>query len=285
MEERSSECSIIYFSRYYRVRSGATLTDGPWIPTPRADLGYAAFSTFPGDNNTFAAILAIRPQDHELKELKNVAAFEAAAASMPALNSWTNSDTSEPITTVLPMGSLQNTLRTTVEGGPLALGVFSVADALCHTDPVLALGLSFSLIHADALTTALRNHSENLDDAALGFDAAVRPDMEERFRFSTALDDQRARRWAGDAVDIAHRDGGAYELFTFAAGTAAALTDPDVFRVVIRRNSFLDPLRVLDEDVEMQARIEKIFGEVIATTRPAPGPSREELLEIIARAG
>jgi hypothetical protein len=135
------------------------------------------------------------------------------------------------------------------------------------------------------LTTALRNHSENLDDAALAFDAAVRPDMEERFRFSTALDDQRARRWAGDAVDIAHWDGGAYELFTFAAGTAAALIDPDVFRVVIRRNSFLDPLGVLDEDVEMQDRIEKIFGEVIATPRPAPGPSREELLEIIARAG
>jgi hypothetical protein len=61
--------------------------------------------------------------------------------------------------------------------------------------------------------------------------------------------------------------------------------DPDVFRVVIRRNAFLDPLAVLDEDVEMQARIEKIFGEITATPRPAPGPSREELLEIIARAG
>jgi hypothetical protein len=33
----------------------------------------------------------------------------------------------------------------------------------------------------------------------------------------------------------------------------------------------------------MQQRIERIFGELIATPRPAPGPSREELLEIVAR--
>ena len=281
---RSSECDIIYYSRYYRVREGASLPDGPWIPSPRADLGYAGFSTFPGDNGTFAAILAIAPQDHELKDLKTAVAFEAALAEMPALYSWANPDTSEPITDVLPMGSLQNTLRTTVEEEPLALGIFSLADAVCHTDPVLALGLSFSLIHARALAHALREHPSDLRDAALAFDAAIRPDMEERFAFSSVLDEQRRRRWTGEPMDIAHRDGGAYELFTFAAGTSAALLDGDIFRRVIRRNAFLDPLAVLDADVATQIRIEQIFGELIATPRPPPGPSRGELLEIIGRA-
>ena len=280
---RSTECDIIYYSRYYRTREGATLADGPWIPTPRADLGYAAFSTFPGDNGTFAAILAIAPQDHELKDLKTTAAFEAAVATMPALYSWANPDTSEPITDVLPMGSLQNTLRTTVEAEPLALGIFSVADAVCHTDPVLALGLSFSLIHARELARALGDHPGDLRDAALAFDAAIRPDLEERFVFSSALDEQRRRRWTGEAVDIAHRDGGAYELFTFAAGTQAALVDGDVFRAVIRRGTFLDPLAILDADAAMQVRIEQIFAELLAAPRPKPGPSREELLEVIGR--
>jgi 2-polyprenyl-6-methoxyphenol hydroxylase-like FAD-dependent oxidoreductase len=283
-EVRSTECNIIYYSRYYRVREGASLADGPWIPTPRADLGYAAFSTFPGDNNTFAAILAISPADHDLKDLKSVPAFDAAAATMPALHSWTNPDTAEPITGVLPMGSLQNTLRMPLEDGPLALGVLTVADAVCHTDPVLALGLSFSLIHARALVGALHDHAGDLADAAQAFDAATRPDMEERFAFASAIDDQRNRRWAGEAVDIAHRKGGAYELFSFAAGAAAALIDPDVFRVVVRRNSFLDPLAKLNADVAMQEKIERIFGELTATPRPAPGPTREELLEITNRA-
>lgn len=282
-EVRSTECNIIYYSRYYRVREGATLPDGPWIPTPRADLGYAAFSTFPGDNNTFAAILAISPADHELKELRTVSAFEAAAASMSALDSWTNPDTAEAITGVLPMGSLQNTLRIPPENGPLALGVIGLADAVCHTDPVLALGLSFSLIHARALAAVLRDHGD-LADVAQAFDAATRPEMEERFAFASAIDDQRSRRWAGEQVDIAHRDGGAYELFSFAAGAAAALVDPEVFRVVVRRNSFLDPLGGLDDDVALQERIETLFGELTAAPRPAPGPSREELLDIVGSA-
>ena len=283
-EVLAAECHIIYYSRYYRVRAGATLPDRPGIPSPRGDLGYAAFSTFPGDNRTFAAILAIRPQEQDLKVLRQAAAFEAAAAAIPALHAWTNADTSEPITDVLPMGGLQNTLRSTLdERGPVAGGVFGVADAVCHTDPVLALGLSFALIHARALAAALREHGRRLDDAALAFDAAIRPAMAERFRFASALDAQRARRWAGEPVDIAHRDGGAYELFTFAAGSAAALVDPDIFRVVVRRNTFLDPLGRLDDDLVMQRAIETRFAELAAAARPV-GPSRGAFLDAIGAA-
>ncbi|MEO7664177.1 MAG: hypothetical protein ABIV26_03560, partial [Candidatus Limnocylindrales bacterium] len=63
MAEASSECGVIYYSRYYRVREGRTLPDGPWLPAPRADLGYGQFSTFPSDNGTFAAVIAIPPGD------------------------------------------------------------------------------------------------------------------------------------------------------------------------------------------------------------------------------
>jgi hypothetical protein len=130
----------------------------------------------------------------------------------------------------------------------------------------------------------MRDHADDLRDAAQAFDDATRPEMEERFAFASAIDDQRSRRWSGDQVDIAHHKGGAYELFSFAAGTAAALIDPEVFRVVVRRNSFLDPLAKLDADIAMQERIERIFGELTAAPRPAPGPPREELLEVMNRA-
>ena len=283
-EEQSNDCAVVYYARYYHVRDGATLPDGPWLPTPRADLGYAAFSTFPGDNRTFAAILAVLPHDQELKAVKDVAAFEAAVATMPALYSWANPDTSEPITSVLSMGGLRNTLRTTVDDGPLALGVCSVADAVCHTNPLLALGLSFSLIHAQALAAALGEHGADLRDVALAFDAAIRPEMTERFAFASALDDARSRMWAGEPVDFAHRGGGAYELFTFAAGGAGALVDPDIFRAVVRRNTFLDRLAVLDDDIALQQRIEDVFAELRATPRPRPGPGRDDLLDVVARA-
>ncbi len=281
MAEETSDCGVIYYTRYYRVRDGASLPDGPWLPTPRADLGYGLFSSFPGDNGTFAGLIAIPPGDQDLKVLRRTAAFDAATALMPALHSWTNADIAIPITDVLPMGSLQNTLRTFVDGRPPTLGLISIGDALCHTDPVFALGLSLGLVEARALAAAVEGHGSDLEAVALDFDAVVREAMVERFRFATAVDDLRLRAWSGEPIDVAHRDGGAYPLFTLAAGAAAATVDAEIFRTVIRRNYFLDPLSVLDVDAKMLDRIERIFDGIRATPRPRPGPTREDLIAVM----
>ena len=290
--ERSSDCGIIYYSRYYQLRPGARLPDGPWILGPRADLGYAMFSTFPGDNGTFAAVVGIPPGDRDLKLLRHAGAFEAAVATMPALYSWANPDTSTPITDVLPMGSLRNTLRTDVDGRSMtgngasqgADGVIGVGDTVCHTDPALALGLTFGLVHASALAAAIRAAGPEVTEIAAAFEGATRPDMEQRFQVASEIDDARSRRWAGERVDIAHRDGGAYNLFALAAGAVAALDDGDVFRTVVRRNTLLDPLAVLDDDIAMQERIERLFADAMARGRPAPGPTRDDLVRILREA-
>jgi hypothetical protein len=242
------------------------------------------FSSFPGDNDTFAGLIAIPPGDQELKLLRHKAAFDAATATMPALHSWTNADTSEPFTGVLPMGSLQNTLRTFVAGRPPTIGLISIGDALFHSDPVFALGLSFGLVEARELTSAIEAHGSDLEAVALAFDAAVREPMVERFANASSVDALRLRAWQGEVVDVAHRGGGAYPLFAFAAGNAAALVDGDVFRTMIRRNYFLDPLSVLDDDIPMQARIERIFADLHATPRPRTGPTRDELIEVMRTA-
>ncbi len=154
----TSDCNVLYYTRYYRVRHGETLPDGPWIPTPRGLLPYCLFSSFPGDNRTFGALLAILPRDSDLKILRRVDAFEAAVAAIPSLHSWTSR--SEPITDVLAGGGLQNSLRRYRSGGRRGVpGLVPVGDALCHTNPMFALGLSQSLIHAFALATALADAS------------------------------------------------------------------------------------------------------------------------------
>ena len=285
MAEESADCGVIYYTRYYRVRPGRSLPDGPWLPTPRGDLGYGMFSSFPGDNGTFAGLIAIPPGDHELKLLRTPAAFDAATARMPDLWSWVNPDTSSPITGVLPMGSLQNTLRSLAGvGTPAAIGLVSVGDALCHTDPVFALGLSFGLVEATVLRDALEAHGADVGSAALAFDAAVRPSLAERYALAAALDALRLRRWTGETLDIAHRDGGAYPLFIMAAGTAAAVMDGEIGRKIVRRNYFLDPLSVVDDDVPLQGRIEGLFAELLARPRPRPGPTRDELVEAMRAA-
>jgi 2-polyprenyl-6-methoxyphenol hydroxylase-like FAD-dependent oxidoreductase len=284
MTERSNDCSIIYYCRYYRVRDARTLPEGPWVPGPRGDLGYGAFSTFPGDNRTFAALLAFPPGDRALKTARHTPAFEAAIASLPALHSWTDEDMSEPITDVIPMGSLQNTIRAFDEGRAPALGFVAVGDAIIHTDPVLAMGLAFSLMHARELAAAVREVDGEPEQVAYAFDALARPEMEERFAYVTAIDDTRTRLWAGESIDFTHAGGGAYPFFTYGAAGVASLAEGELARALVRRNQFLDPLAVLDEDGTLIAELEAFWERLRAPGRPRLGPNRQDLIGLMRAA-
>jgi len=276
----SSDCGVVYYSRYYRVRPGFELPDGPWLLSPRGDLGYMGYATFPGDNGTFSALLAVPPGQPEWRVFKEAAVFEAAVAQIPALRLWVDPDGVEPITDVLPMAGLRNSFRHF--DATSAVGFVPIGDALSHTDPSLAHGLSFGLIQAAELATALGQHNDS-EDAISAYVTAVSPGLRERYDYLTAMDEQRLRMWMGDAIDFANRDG-AYALFSLQAAGAAAMRDPDVFRVFVRRIGLLDSTRVLDSDLELQRRIEILFAELLAAKRPPAGPTREDMLALASAA-
>src|SRR6266536_2905974 len=249
---QTSNCGVTYYSRYYRQRPGFELPDGPWFLSPRGDLGYFGYASFPGDNRTFAAVLAVPPGIREWKVFRDAAAFEAAIARIPGLRQWVDPDGVDPITAVLPMAGLRNSLAS-YDGMPV-VGMFRVGDAICHTDPTLAHGLAFALIHARQLGIALTEHKDP-GDAAEAYLAATLPALRERYEFATALDAQRRRLWLGEPVDFAHRDGD-YALFSMSAAAAAATIDPDIFRAFNRRIGLLDSTAVLDDNTDLQRRIE-----------------------------
>ncbi len=279
-KQERSECGVIYYSRYYQVRPGLELPDGPWLLSPRGDLGYMGYASFPGDNGTFAAALGVPTGVSELKVFKDEGAFEAAVDRIPVLRMWVDPDLVDPITPVLAMANLQNTIRLHDESTPL--GLFPVGDAYCHTDPVLALGLSFSLIHALETARALREH-EDPRDAFGAYSAATMPALRERYDLATGLDEQRLRMWTGHPVDFAHRDGD-YASFSMVATGAAAMVDPGICRVFLRRIGLLDSTRVLDDDIALQEKIEGIFAEMMTKPRPAQGPAKDEMLALCQRA-
>jgi 2-polyprenyl-6-methoxyphenol hydroxylase-like FAD-dependent oxidoreductase len=276
----TTDCGVIYYSRYYRVRDGVELPPGPWLVGPRGDLGYLAYSTFPGDNRTFAGLLAVPPGVPGWRALKDAVAFEAAMASIPTMRGWINPDSVEPLTDVMTMAGLRNTIR---NYDPTSTkGLVPVGDALCHTDPVLAHGLAFALIHAGALTGALRDHAD-VGDAAVAYAEAVTPALRERFAFASELDAQRQRMWLGEPVDFAHHDGD-YALFSMVAAAAAATVDADAARAFVRRIGLLDSTAVLDSDEALQRRIETLFQEIARKPRPAAGPTREDMMALTAAA-
>ena len=276
----TSDCGVIYYSRYYRLRDGFDLPDGPWLLGPRGDLGYLGFNTFPGDQRTFAALLAVPAGAPEWHVLKNANAFEAAVAQIPSLAQWVDPESVVAITDVLSMAGLHNTFR---PYDPVAVsGLVPIGDTFCHTDPAIAHGLSFALMHAVELTKALRELSQ-LGDALGAYASSTTPMARERYDFATALDEQRHRMWMGEQVNFASHDGD-YALFSTIAAGVASMMDADVFRVFVRRMGLLDSTAVLDTDHQMQQRIESLFQQALKTPRPPTGPDHDDLLAIITAA-
>lgn len=270
----SSPCGVVYYSRYYRCRPGFTLPDGPWFLSPRGDLGYAAFASFPGDNATFAAVLAVPPARPEWRRLAEADAFESAVAAIPMLRSWVDPAGVEPITAVLPMAGLHNRLLDDPARLP---GWVCAGDAYCHLDPTLAFGLALGLAHAAAVAQAVAAHDDAIDIAA-AYRAATQREAQERYGLSAALDEQRLRMWLGEPVDVRHHDGD-YALFSLAAAGAVARVDPEVFRIFNRRIGGLDSTAVLDDNRPLREQIERRFAEMTPT---GLGPAREEMLALVA---
>src|SRR3954447_7947908 len=276
-ETEHSDCGVVYYSRYYRCRPGFELPDGPFLLSPRGDLGYFGWSTFPGDNGTFATVLAVPPGVPEWRQLRDETAYDAVVARIPGLAAWADPSGVDPITGVLPMAGLRNSLR---HWSPEA-GLLPVGDAAAHLDPVLAHGLAFALVHAVELRSALREHDDPVDRATAHATATHR-ELRERFDFATALDAQRLRMWLGQPVNFSS-GGGDYALFSQLAAGAAATRDPDVFRVFLRRIGLLDSTVVLDDDPGLHRRIEQVFTEMRAVPRPRP-PSRDEMVAAVSPA-
>lgn len=273
----TSDCGVIYFSRYYRLADGFDLPDGPWLLGPRGDLGYLGFAVFQGDNRTFAAMLQVPTGQASSRVFKQTAVFEAALSAIPMMTTWVNPDHVVPITDVMTMAGLRNTLR--APSASSARGLVAIGDALSHTDPVMALGLSFALVHGAAITKALRECS-SVDDACAAFFKETEPELRERFDYATLVDEQRLRLWNGGTLDPSF-SGGDRALFTLVAGAIASIHDPEIFRTYVRRMGLLDSMSVIDDDPLLQHRIEEIFHRKMATPRPPLGPTAKEMQALI----
>jgi flavin-dependent dehydrogenase len=191
----------------------------------------------------------------------------------------TSEDYGRPITDVMPMGGLMNVDRTPATD---VAGIVPVGDALCHTDPAFAYGLSFSLVHAAALADAA-SEAPDVDAVVARYRDSVTDEAQERYRLVCETDGARMDRWSGNPLDISRRDG-CYPLFAFAAALAAAPHDDAVLRATIRRLGLLDRTAVFDDDDVLHRRIEEIFKGLMATPPPPAGPPRDELLARIAKA-
>jgi 2-polyprenyl-6-methoxyphenol hydroxylase-like FAD-dependent oxidoreductase len=178
-------------------------------------------------------------------------------------------DAAEPITSVLPMGQLRNTLReTSVDGAPLVTGLVPIGDARCHTNPTFAFGLSISLGHARALAAAVDSAGDETDLVSR-FEQAVGADAAQRYEAVAAEDNDRVRLWSGEPINPTDRTD-SMPLFLRSVVYRVAAEDPALLRAVCRRINLLDPIDALAADEELLDRAERLSTEVPPAGAPPP---------------
>ncbi|MGC4108983.1 MAG: NAD(P)-binding protein [Nocardioides sp.] len=273
--EVGGPCGLAYVDRVYRLLPGAG--PGP-LSSPiawEAEFdGYQGL-VFPHEQGLFSVVLLRGVADGDLRDLRRTAAFDAAVSAVPGFAAWTDPGRAEPVTDVLPGGPLHNVYRSQRrDDGELVLpGLVFVGDSVATTTPNFGRGITTTLWQCEALLSLLDHDPSDLTDVGLAFDDwaddLMRPWVEDHIH----MDGDRVARWSGR--DVALDSPLPSDLIL-----EAAQVRPEIMASAGGYLSMADLPASLRE-------AEPIAREVYAGGwRPAhaPGPSRDELAEIVARA-
>lgn len=268
-------CGIAYVDRQYRLHAdadpGPLLSPIAW----QADLPGYQVVVFLHERGTFS-VLVVRPSAaRELVALRHDHVFEAACREIPGLADWTDPARSRPITSVLPGGALMNWYRGQrgPDGGPALAGLFFVGDSVCTTTPTFGRGVTTTVQQVQALLGLLDEDDRDLVAASEAFDSwcerAMRPWVVDHDR----MDASQRQRWESEDLDLS-------QPLPSDLVMAAAQVDPAIgpyvgpYAAMTSTPDVLDPAQPL-------ARAVYTSGWRPA---PAPGPSRRELADLVARA-
>ncbi len=283
--ETVEDTGIVYASRFYRLRPGAERPSA--VGPVGGDLGYVKYGTFVGDNRTFSVTLAVPSDDDELRRLlKDPAAFDAAARSLPATAAWLDGR-GEPLTPgVHVMAGLLNKWVELLPGGELAVtGLVGVGDAVVCTNPLYGRGCSTAFWSASLLAAALADQPDDLAAAARAYEGELREQIEPWYR-SSVEQDREARRVAaallsGDDPYPDASDPRAFARSVFRDGLAPALrTDQYVLRAFLRNLNLLSAPDALLRDTDVSSRVFAILQtKDERPPEPALGPAtRDEFI-------
>ncbi len=278
IDPRVEPCGLVYYSRYYALRDGASFPRGPWAWGPRAELPYALAIVHLADRGVYSVTIALPTDEQELRIIRHDAAFDAACAALPAFAPWVARETGAAISPVLAMGGLQNVLHVCVrDGEPLASGILPIGDALCHTNAAYGWGMTIGMAHAFALADALERCPSDPRALALDYHARVAAENEARWFVSAEMDRVRMRAWLGEPTsgDDVSRAIRIREL------QSAMMLDARIFRAVMRFTTMLDPATTLLDDAPLQALARSALAAGPRVVPPAV-TSRGEILAAIS---
>jgi flavin-dependent dehydrogenase len=271
-EVHAQDSGFTYYTRYF---SGSL---PPAFSAPVVAIGTFLVLTLAGDNGTWSVTLWAASDDKPLKQFRDQEKFTRVVQACPLHAHWLDG---APITDVLPMaGILDKYRRFVVDGVPLATGYAAVGDAWACTNPSAGRGLSIGMMHAQRLRDVVRTTLDRPAAFALEWDAVTEAELAPWYWNQVATDQARLEQMAAvrEGRDDMVRTVGPMPPEYLAAGEAMAF-DADVFRAVIET---IGCLATPQEVFSRPGLWEKVEAAQPDEPVPTPGPSREELLALLA---
>jgi 2-polyprenyl-6-methoxyphenol hydroxylase-like FAD-dependent oxidoreductase len=271
--EEGEDSGFMYYGRYFRSRDGSLpMAFGPLLQH------YDSISmlTLPADNGTWGMGIVAAASDAPLRAAKDVEVWERVIASYPLVAHWLDGD---PMTDIQVMAKIEDRHRAfVIDGRPVATGVAPVADSWACTNPSVGRGATIGLIHAQALRDLVRDHG--LDDPlafAIAWHDLTAERVEPFYRDTLTFDRHRLAEIDAQIAGVPYETDD--PSWAIGRGLAAASgSDPGVLR------GFVEITGLLARPDEVLARpgvLDKVLAAAELPAKPAPGPSRAELLQIV----
>ncbi len=289
--EENDDAEIVYYTRHYQLRPG--VAEPPRNGKDRAggDLGYIKFGVFPGDKGSFAIIVCLHNNETALREaVKDGATFDTMCRGIPGLAPWVEEGKVDATTHPFGIGDIRAIWRHYVaHGKPLVKNFFAVGDAALRTNPLYGRGCSTSILHAHLLADVLTDESD-ATSRAIEFDKRTDAQLRPIFDASLAEDRNGIRRALASVEGrVVEKPDSFKKWFGLAFGdaiAAAARYNVYVLRGMMRTVNLLEkPGAFLkDRRTQLIVMMYMLRGRSRnAATRIVRGPSRDEMLALVAK--
>ena len=276
VQDDVEESGFVYYARHFRSADGSI---PPAFGAPLQHYDSVGTVTLPADNGTWGVGVVTSAKDAALRRLADAETWTRVVSAYPLIAHWIDAEPLDDRPAV--MAKIEDRRRRFVVGGaPVATGVVAVGDSWACTNPSLGRGASIGLIHAQALRDHLR--ASPLDDHmgfARGWDAATDATAGPWFDSTLAFDRHRLAEIEAQIAGVPYLpDDPTWSLAR--SLEKAAYADPDALR------AFAAVMNVLD--LPQVALAEPGLLDVVRRCGAgweddqAPGPSRAELLSVLA---
>jgi 2-polyprenyl-6-methoxyphenol hydroxylase-like FAD-dependent oxidoreductase len=279
--EEAEACGFQWYARHFRLhlRPGEDHTVMTQLTTG-GDLRWLKYAYWGMDQGTFGVEFGVPIWERALHALRQEQIFMAVARVMPEWPTWIDLEHCTPIQPVAAMGQEHNRLRQfTRTGYPLAVGLHVIGDTRCQTNSAYGWGAGLAFAEAVVLADVLAEWPGDAVAQTQAFEARMGEEIAGRYRLSSVLDRACLRAYHGEPAWDA---GESSARFIETVVAPAASEDAEVFRAVKRRLFQLDPVAALAGNAAVHERARQIA--VTRPPTPPSGPTREEVLQIIAAA-